>query len=117
MNLVDTLSEITADLVELEENEPFLDRLFQLEPGVWVEVGCLCDDLDGYEAKLKKLKKTFQETVRVTWLNYPAFTDGDDYRLIIFFADQQQWHNVAMYNKQQLDYSREKANSSLLQVA
>jgi len=27
-SLVDTLSEITADLVELEENELFLERLF-----------------------------------------------------------------------------------------
>lgn len=36
MNPVDTLSEIAADLVEFEEHEPFLDRLFQLEPGVWV---------------------------------------------------------------------------------
>jgi len=117
MNLVDTLSEITADLVEFEENEPFLDRLFQLEPGVWVEVECLCDDLDGYQAKLKKWKKTFQDRVRVTWLNYPAFTDGDGYCLIIFFADQQQWHNVAMYNKQQLDYSRERTNFPLVQMA
>lgn len=117
MNLVDTLSEITADLVEFEENEPFLDRLFQMEPGVWKDLYCLCEGLDDYQARLKKIKKTFQERVRVTWLAYPASNPDDDYRMIIFFADQQQWHNVAMYNKQQLDYSRKKATSSLLQVA
>ena len=117
MNLIDMLSEITADLVEFEENEPFLDRLFQLEPGVWVEVECLCDDLDGYQAKLKKWKKTFQDRVRVTWLAYPAANHDDDYRLIIFFADQQQWHNVALYNKQRLDQSRERASFPLVQMA
>lgn len=117
MNLVDTLSEITADLVEFEENEPFLERLFHLEPGVWTELECLCNGLDDYQARLKKIKRAFQERVRVTWLAYPAANQDDDYRLILFFADQQQWHNVALYNKQQLDQSRERAGFPLLQMA
>lgn len=116
MKLVDTLSEITADLVEFEENEPFLDRLFSLEPGIWVELDCLCEGLDGYQARLKKIKKVFQETVRVTWLPYPAASYGDGYCLIIFFAEQEQWHNVALYNKQQLGHLISKADFALLQA-
>lgn len=117
MKLVDTLSEITADLVEFEENEPFLARLFQLEPGVWAELDYLSNGLDGYQARLKKLKKVFQETVRVTWLPYPAAGYGDGYCLIIFFADQQQWHNIALYNKEQLARPSPKEDFALMQVA
>jgi hypothetical protein len=117
MRLVDTLSEITADLVEFEENELFLNRLFSLEPGTWGELDCLCDGLDGYQARLKKIKKAFQETVRVTWLPYPVVGYGDGYGLIIFFAEQQQWHNVALHNKQQLAHPLAKAEFALMQAA
>ena len=117
MNLVDTSSEITADLVEFEENEPFLERLFQLEPGVWANLDCLCDDLDDYKERLNVLQKTFQEKVRVTWLNYPASRYGDGYCLILFFADEHQWHNVALYNKQRLERAVERTNHALVQIA
>jgi hypothetical protein len=117
MSVRDTLSEITADLVEFEENEPFLERLFQLEPGVWADLDCLCDDLDGYKTRLEKLKKSFQERVRVTWLNYPDSAYGEGYGLIIFFADDQQWHNIALYNKGRLNRGTARAASPLLQIA
>jgi len=116
MNLVDTLSEITADLVELEENELFLERLFQLKPGVWTDLDCLCDGLDGYQAQLKALQQSFQERVRVTWLVYPAARYGDGYSLILFFAEEHQWHNVALYNKQRLDQDLAQPKRTLVQV-
>ncbi len=117
MNLVDILSEITADLVEFEENEPFLERLFQLKPGVWTDLDGLCDDLDGYKERLKALQKPFQERVRVAWLDYPASRYGDGYCLILFFGDEHQWHNVALYNKQRLEQAIERTNHTLVQVA
>ena len=116
MNLVDTLSEITADLVEFEENEPFLERLFQLEPGIWAKLDCLCDDLDDYKERLIVLQKTFQEKVRVTWLNYSDSKYGDGYCLILFFADEHQWHNIALYNKQRLALAMKQINHVLVQA-
>ena len=111
-----TLSEITADLVEFEENEPFLERLFQLKPGVWTDLDCLCDDLDGYSQTLKTLRESFQERARVTWLAYPDSKYGDGYCLIIFFTDHQQWHNVALYNKQRLEQAMKQINHFLVQA-
>lgn len=118
MNVEDILSEITADLVEFEENEPFLKRLFQLEPGRWADLAFLCVDLDGYEERLYGLQKTFQERVRVTWLNYPDSSHGDGYCLILFFADEHQWHNLALYNKQRLEQTTRQMNhNNLLTVS
>jgi hypothetical protein len=109
-----TLSEITADLVEFEENEPFLARLFQLEPGIWAKLDCLCDNLADYKERLTMLQKTFQEKVRVTWLNYPDSRYGDGYCLILFFADEHQWHNVALYNKRRLQHVMEWTDHALI---
>lgn len=116
MNLTDTLSELTADLVEFEENEPFLRRLFKLEPGNWVDLDCLCDGLDGYKVTLARLKKSHQERVRVTWLHYPDSAYGEGYSLIVFFADRQQWHNIAVYNKERLNQPMAQVDAAVLQV-
>jgi len=116
MNLVDILSEITADLVEFEENEPFLERLFKLEPGMWANLDCLCDNLDNYKERLNLLQKRFHEKVRVTWLNYPDSRYGDGYCLILFFADEHQWHNVALYNKQRLALAMKQIDHALVQA-
>ncbi len=91
MKIEHQLSDITADLVELEENKPFLERLFSIEAGRWVDAGCLCD---GLTQKLKEGR------AQVTWLDYPDAAHGKGYCLIIFFSEELHWSNVALYNKQ-----------------
>lgn len=97
MNIESQLSDITADLVELEENSAFLERLFSHKAGKWVDAFSLCNGLTPIRGRLEKLK---EETVRVTWLDYPDAAHGKGYCLIIFFSEELHWSNVALYNKQ-----------------
>jgi len=39
------LRDLTADLVECEENSAFLERLFSLNAGVWEDLTVLCRDI------------------------------------------------------------------------
>ena len=96
MNLENKLSDITADLVELEENSAFLERLFSIEAGKWVDAVSLCKGLTQIKGQLEKLK---EETMRVTWLDYPDAAHGKGYCLIIFFSEELHWSSVALYNK------------------
>jgi hypothetical protein len=89
-NKENQLSDITADLVELEENGVFLERLFSLEAGQWVDAASLCN---GVTQKLQ------DGVVQVTWLDYPNAAHGKGYCIIIFFAEEYHWSNVALYNK------------------
>ncbi|MEC4985488.1 MAG: hypothetical protein SAJ37_09000 [Oscillatoria sp. PMC 1068.18] len=41
----DKLSCLTADLVEFENNLPFLEKLFSTEAGKWVEISLLCQGI------------------------------------------------------------------------
>jgi len=59
MNVEDKLSDMTSDLVELEENTIFLERLFSMESGVWVEVISLSTGLKK-ETSIRKLSKPLQ---------------------------------------------------------
>ena len=97
MNIENKLADITAALVELEENSTFLGRLFSIEAGKWVDAVSLCKGLTQIKGKQKKLK---EETVRVTWLDYPDVAHGNGYCLIIFFSEELYWSSVALYNKQ-----------------
>jgi hypothetical protein len=117
MNLLDKLSEVTANLVEFEENELFLRRLFQLRPGVWADLDFLIEDLGILGELRRALKNSFQERVRVTWLDYSDSRYGDGYSLILFFAEEQQWHNVALYNKSRFESHVAQVNHTLIEVA
>ena len=101
MKLEDKLSEITADLVEFEENTLFLERLFSVEAGRWIEVAPLCNGLtEEVEEQLEALEESFQTPLQVAWLNSPKSAYGSGYCLIIFFLEDLHWSNVALYNKQ-----------------
>jgi len=113
MNLEDRLSDITADLVELEENSVFLDCLFSQESGRWMEVASLCNDLTEIEGRLEELKKSLKAPLQVTWLDSPKSAYENGYCIIIFFLEELHWSNVALYNKQWFlqHHSREGRNS------
>lgn len=100
MNLEDRLSDITADLVELEENSAFLERLFSVEAGRWVDVAPLCSGLTEIERQLEELRESFDVPLQVTWLNSPKSVYGNGYCVIIFFSEELHWSNAALYNKQ-----------------
>lgn len=100
MSLEDELSNLTADLVTLEINYPFLNRLFSVESGKWVELESLCIDLNEIKAELVEMKKSFQGTIRVSWLEYPDAVCGEGFCTIIFFVEALHWSNLALYNQQ-----------------
>ena len=100
MKVEERLEELTADLVESEENSVFLERLFSLKAGVWEDVTALCRDIVHLEDDMAQLQRSSKDGLRATWLNYPASTHGKGYCLIIFFAEELHWSNVALYNKQ-----------------
>ena|GEM_PF-1015601 len=100
MKVEERLEELTADLVESEENSVFLERLFSLKAGVWEDVTALCRDIVHLEDDMAQLQQSSKDGLRATWLNYPASTHGKGYCLIIFFIEELHWSNVALYNKQ-----------------
>ena len=99
MNVEDKLSDSTSDLVELEENTIFLERLFSMESGVWAEVISLSTGLKK-EISIRKLSKSLKGKLWATWLDYQGPTYGKGYCTIIFFSEELHWSNVALYNKQ-----------------
>ncbi|MFB2968059.1 hypothetical protein ACE1CD_03725 [Aerosakkonema sp. BLCC-F183] len=97
IDLEDRLSDLTADLVALESNSAFLARLFSLESGKWVDLEPLCSELNEIRSEIAELKKSFQGTIRVTWLDYP---DAEGFCTIVFFVAALHWSNLALYNQQ-----------------
>ena len=102
MKVEERFEELTTDLVESEENSVFLERLFSLKAGVWEDVTTLCRDIVQLEDDMAQLQRSSKGGLRATWLNYPASTHGKGSCLIIFFAEELHWSNVALYNKQWL---------------
>ena len=100
MKVEERLADLTADLVECEENSVFLERLFSLMAGVWADVTDLCRDIVHLEDDMAQLQQSSKGRLRATWLDYPASTHGKGYCLIIFFTEELHWSNIALYNKQ-----------------
>ena len=100
MKVEERLADLTADLVEYEENSIFLERLFSLKAGVWEDVTALCRDIVHLEEHMAQLQRSSKGRLQVTWLDYPASTQGKGYCLIVFFVEELHWSNVALYNKQ-----------------
>lgn len=99
MTLEDHLADMTADLVELEENSPFLERLFALKAGAWQDTAVLCHDLGHRKDQIEQLQKQLPGKLQVTWIDYPTSACGSGYCVIIFFSEELHWSNVALYNK------------------
>jgi len=102
MKVEERLADLTVDLVECEENSVLLERLFSLNAGVWEDVATLCRDLVHLADHMAQLQQSFKGRLRATWLDYPTSTHDKGYCLIIFFAEELHWSNVALYNKQRL---------------
>jgi hypothetical protein len=100
MKVEERFEELTADLVECEDNSVFLERLFSLKASVWEDVTILCRDIVHLADHMAQLQRLSKGRLRATWLDYPASTHGKGYCLIIFFAEELHWSNVALYNKQ-----------------
>ena len=100
MTIEDQMADITADLVELEAYQPFLERLFSLQAGVWTTASLLCKDLLHIQEQMKHLEKKIADRLMISWLDYPVSTHGEGYCLIIFFVESLPWSQVALFNKQ-----------------
>jgi hypothetical protein len=99
LSIEDHLTEMTADLMALEKNSPFLVRLFTRKAGVWTDITALCQDLGHCTDQIESVQQQLPGTLQVTWLAYPNAAHGRGYCVIIFFAEEVPWSNVALYNK------------------
>ena len=54
VNIEEQLADITADLVERDENSPFLERIFAQKAGVWEATAVLCNNLAQIKTRLSK---------------------------------------------------------------
>ena len=100
MNIEEQLADITADLVERDENNPFLERIFSQKAGVWEAIAVLCNNLAHIKTQLEQLQKPLVGTLQATWLDYPNSEHGEGYCVIIFFLEELHWSSVALYNRQ-----------------
>lgn len=100
LEVEDILSNITSDLVADRSNSPFLERLFSIDAGKWVELESLCQELKQIEKQFAELKTEFNVTIKVTWLDYPVSACGEGFCTILFFVESLHWHNLALYNQQ-----------------
>ncbi len=100
VNIEDQLADITADLVEREENSLFLERIFAQTAGVWEDTAVLCNNLAPIKTHIEQLQKHLAGTLQATWLDYPHAEHGEGYCVIKFFLEELHWSSVALYNKQ-----------------
>jgi len=100
VNIEDQLADITADLVERDENSLFLERIFSQKAGVWEATAALCNHLVHIKTQIEQLQKQLAGTLQATWLDYPHSGHGEGYCIIIFFLEELHWSSVALYNKQ-----------------
>lgn len=101
LEIEDQLSCLTADLVEHESNQPFLQRLFANKAGQWLDIYTLCQDLNSILNQFKSLELECEGILQVTWLDYPTNL-GEGYCLIIFYLESLHWNNLALYCKNNL---------------
>ncbi|XWK86584.1 MAG: hypothetical protein U7127_20560 [Phormidium sp.] len=102
LEVEDILSNITSDLVADRSNSPFLERLFSIDAGKWVELEPLCQELKQIEKQFAELKTEFNATIKVTWLDYPVSACGEGFCTILFFVESLHWSNLALYNQNHL---------------
>ena len=100
MSIEDRLAELTADLLELEVNSPFLERLFALQAGIWADTAVLCHDVPHIKSQVEIIQHQLPGKLHTTWLEYPQALHGKGYCLIVFFSEELLWSNTALYNKQ-----------------
>ncbi len=97
----DELSEITADLVTLRQNLPFLERLFSLEAGRWLDISVSCADLSEVQKRLQEVWNTSypDEALFATWLLAPDDDSEDDFCVIFFWTIIGHWSTNVVYNR------------------
>jgi hypothetical protein len=100
----DELSSITADLVVLSKNLPFLKRLFTLEAGKWLDISVSCNDLPEVQQQLQKTWNDSEpdEALFATWILSPdadESDDEDDFCVIFFWTIIGHWSTNIVYNR------------------
>ena len=91
---------MTADLVEQNDNSPFLERILAQQAGVWEATAVLCSNLAPIKTHIEQLQKHMAGTLQATWLDYPNSEHGAGYCVILFFLEELHWSSVALYNRQ-----------------
>jgi hypothetical protein len=94
----DELSCISADMVSFRKYSTYMDRLFALPSGQWVELTHLFFGIGEIEQRLQGLAARISGGPRTSWSDYPDSVYGPGYRVVVFFCDGPLWSNVALYN-------------------
>lgn len=106
MEREERLADLAADLVSIQQNELMLERLFEAQPGQWVDIDSLVGGLPPVAHQLDEMAELADGTIRVTWLDYPQSLNGPGYCLILFFLEELLWSHVAVYNKGRFQQKR-----------
>jgi len=101
-DIEDELTDLMADLLGERRNEPFLHALFSAKAGQWLEVSTLCVDLESIRLRLDRLQAAANDSLFVTWLEYPDPTKSEGFCVIVFFTPTFMWNSTAIYNKAHL---------------
>jgi hypothetical protein len=98
IDLEDQFADLAADLVGLESNSVFIERLLVISPNQWRDVRDLCDRLHPVVSQLEELEILAEDSLKVSWLEHPLPDSG--YCLILFYLKSLQWDSLALYNRQ-----------------
>ena len=81
----------------------FYDRLFSAEPGVWVDLESLIEDISEIEMRLFEIRHLLDGPVLVAWMelyeNYDNSGYHNKYVSIVFFQPRIFWSWIAIHNK------------------
>lgn len=97
----DELDEFLFYLISYRHYFPFLERLFSVKAGEWLDLESICDDYEHITTRLQRLRraKALRAPVDVTWLDYSHCSDGEGYCLIVFYCRTPLWSTNIIYNK------------------
>ena len=100
--LEENLSNVAADLLSERRFEPFVRRLFAVQPGVWQGVASCCSGLPILPKFAVEVFSEHSETFLVSYLPWPGIPDGDPYALVFFVHADNYWSTTALYNRDAL---------------
>ena len=108
MNEEDELSDVSADLLEMDRYGVFVERLLAENAGTWTTISRLCEGLGEIEGRIDRIVSNEGAPPQVTWIEYPPSLGNKGYCLVIFFSESTDWRSVAIYNKERFLRKRRK---------
>ena len=110
-NLEGRLVGLAADLVSGDGGFTFSDRLFSAEPGKWLDLEALIEDIPKIEMRFFEIQHLIDGPVLVTWLERYDEYDHSGYHNryvnVIFYQPSTFWSWIAIHNKSLYDEDKQ----------